>query len=77
MIFTYIAAATVFLLFIISLTLGSLFGRRQLQCSCKGSRRVMGSKLSDPCPQANTCSRRLVDDTRLMQTPAILPERDA
>jgi hypothetical protein len=37
----------------------------------------MGEAVADPCPKASTCSRRLVDDTRLIQTPAVLPDRDS
>ena len=76
MIFTYLAAASIFLLVMVGLSVGMIVGRRQLQCSCKGTKRVMGEEVSDPCPQADTCSRRLVDDTRLIQTPAILPGND-
>jgi hypothetical protein len=76
-ILTYIVATTIFLVTMLGLAIGMLLGRRQLQCSCKGTARVMGEAVADPCPKASTCSRRLVDDTRLIQTPAVLPDRDS
>lgn len=76
MLITYLAAAAIFLLAAVGLAIGIIVGRRQLQCSCRGTRRVMGEELDDPCPQANTCARRLVDDTRLIQTPAVGPDRE-
>jgi thiamine biosynthesis lipoprotein len=71
MLATYLIAAAVFLLAIAGLAVGMVFGRRQLQCSCKGSAEVMGAGFSDPCPNSGGCARRLVDQTQLVQTPAL------
>jgi hypothetical protein len=73
---TYIAAAVIFLLAVTGMAVGMILGRRPLQCSCKGTQRVMGEELSDPCPNATSCSRRMVDDTQLIQNPAGLPDTD-
>jgi hypothetical protein len=77
MLFTYLAAAAIFLLAVVGLAIGMIVGRRQLQCSCRGTERIMGEDADDPCPQAKTCARRLVDDTRRVQIPAGRPEGEA
>lgn len=77
MIATYIAAAVIFLLAVTGMAVGTILGRRQLQCSCKGTLRVMGEELFDPCPNTTSCSRRMVDDTQLIQNPAGMPETDS
>jgi hypothetical protein len=75
MIATYLAAAVVFLLAVTGLAVGLILGRRGLQCSCENTARVMGQTDADTCPNANTCDRRLVDETQLVQAPAMLPNR--
>ena len=72
---TYLAAAVVFLLAVTGLAVGLILGRRGLQCSCEGTARVMGQTNADPCPNASSCDRRLVDETQLVQAPAMLPHR--
>jgi hypothetical protein len=69
---TYVAALAVFLLAVTGLAIGLILGRRGLQCSCDGTARVMGQPSSDICPNAATCDRRLVDDTQLVQAPALV-----
>jgi hypothetical protein len=75
MIVTYLAAAVVFLLAMTGLGVGLILGRRGLQCSCEGTARVMGQTNAETCPNASSCDRRLVDETQLVQTPAMLPNR--
>jgi hypothetical protein len=75
MLMTYLAAAAIFLLAMTGLAVGTILGYRHLQCSCKGAAGVLGEDESDPCPRANTCSRRLVDDAQQIQNPALLPKR--
>ena len=75
MIATYLAAAVVFLLAVTGLAVGLILGRRGLQCSCEGTARVMGETSPDTCPNATTCDRRLVDNTQLVQAPAMIPAR--
>jgi hypothetical protein len=72
---TYLAAAVVFLLAVTGLAVGLILGRRGLQCSCESTARVMGETGAAPCPKASTCDRRLVDETQLVQAPAMLPNR--
>jgi hypothetical protein len=73
---TYLIAAVVFLLAMTGMAVGTILGRRQLQCSCKVTPQVMGEGFSDPCPNADDCGRRMVDETQLIQTPALLPKTD-
>jgi thiamine biosynthesis lipoprotein len=68
---TYLIATTVFVLAATGLAVGMIFGRRQLQCSCKGTAELMGEGFSDPCPNSDGCAKRLVDQTQLVQTPAL------
>jgi hypothetical protein len=72
---TYVAAFVVFILAVTGLAIGLILGRRGLHCSCDGTARVMGESRSDICPSAATCDRRLVDDTQLVQAPAMVPAR--
>jgi hypothetical protein len=72
---TYLAAAVVFLLAVTGLAVGLILGRRGLRCSCESTARVMGETDVDICPKAGSCDRRLVDETQLIQTPAMLPDR--
>lgn len=72
---TYVAAAVVFLLAITGLAIGLILGRGALKCSCDSTARVMGRPSSDICPNASTCDRRLVDDTQLVQAPALISTR--
>jgi len=72
---TYVAAFVVFIMAVTGLAIGLILGRRGLQCSCDGTARVMGQPSSDICPNASSCDRRLVDDTQLVQAPAMIAVR--